>query len=78
MFICFLDVTLPSNLAANTVTGSDYNTSSDLGRKTRSRPETKALSGQSLIPSHIKQIYEELFVIHQKLQVRTGNDLRVY
>ncbi|XP_025069349.1 coiled-coil domain-containing protein 138 isoform X1 [Alligator sinensis] len=62
------DVTLPSNLAANTVTGSDYNTSSDLGRKTRSRPETKALSGQSLIPSHIKQIYEELFVIHQKLQ----------
>ncbi|XP_019379917.1 PREDICTED: coiled-coil domain-containing protein 138 [Gavialis gangeticus] len=62
------DVTLPSNLAANTVTGSDYNTSSDLGRKTRSRPETKALSGQSLIPSHIKQIYQELFVIHQKLQ----------
>ncbi|XP_034613969.1 coiled-coil domain-containing protein 138 isoform X1 [Trachemys scripta elegans] len=62
------DVTLPSNLAANTVTCSDHDTSSGLVRKIVSKPETQVLSGQRLIPSHINQIYDELYVIHQKLQ----------
>ncbi|TFK09365.1 otogelin [Platysternon megacephalum] len=62
------DVTLPSNLAANTVTCSDHDISSGLVRKIVSKPETQVLSGQRLIPSHINQIYDELYVIHQKLQ----------
>ncbi|XP_039385830.1 coiled-coil domain-containing protein 138 isoform X3 [Mauremys reevesii] len=62
------DVTLPSNLAANTVTCSDHDISSGLIRKMVSKPETQVLSGQRLIPSHINQIYDELYVIHQKLQ----------
>nr|XP_006114605.1 coiled-coil domain-containing protein 138 isoform X1 [Pelodiscus sinensis] len=62
------DVTLPSSLAANTVTCSDHDISSGLVRKTASKPETEVLSGQRLIPSAINQIYDELYVIHQKLQ----------
>ncbi|XP_065437042.1 coiled-coil domain-containing protein 138 isoform X2 [Chrysemys picta bellii] len=62
------DVTLPSNLATNTVTCSDHDISSGLVRKIVSKPETQVLSGQRLIPSHINQIYDELYVIHQKLQ----------
>ncbi|XP_074917470.1 coiled-coil domain-containing protein 138 isoform X1 [Chelonoidis abingdonii] len=62
------DVTLPSNLAANTVTFSDHDISSGLVRKIVSKPETRILSDQRLIPSHINQIYDELYVIHQKLQ----------
>ncbi|XP_030425231.1 coiled-coil domain-containing protein 138 isoform X9 [Gopherus evgoodei] len=62
------DVTLPSNLAANTVTFSDHDISSGLVRKIVSKPETQVLSGQRLIPSHINQIYDELYDIHQKLQ----------
>ncbi|XP_050777915.1 coiled-coil domain-containing protein 138 isoform X5 [Gopherus flavomarginatus] len=62
------DVTLPSNLAANTVTFSDHDINSGLVRKIVSKPETQVLSGQRLIPSHINQIYDELYDIHQKLQ----------
>ncbi|XP_075774138.1 coiled-coil domain-containing protein 138 isoform X5 [Pelodiscus sinensis] len=62
------DVTLPSSLAANTVTCSDHDISSGLVRKPASKPETEVLSGQRLIPSAINQIYDELYVIHQKLQ----------
>ncbi|XP_067419636.1 coiled-coil domain-containing protein 138 [Emydura macquarii macquarii] len=62
------DVTLPSNLAANTVTCSDHDINSDLVRKAVSKPETHVLGGQRLMPSHINQIYDELYVIHQKLQ----------
>nr|XP_048712522.1 coiled-coil domain-containing protein 138 isoform X7 [Caretta caretta] len=62
------DVTLPSNLAPNTETCSDHDISSGLVRKTASKPETQVLSGRRLIPSHINQIYDELYVIHQKLQ----------
>ncbi|XP_038242747.1 coiled-coil domain-containing protein 138 isoform X4 [Dermochelys coriacea] len=62
------DVTLPSNLAPNTETCSDHDISSGLVRKTASKPESQVLSGQRLIPSHINQIYDELYVIHQKLQ----------
>lgn len=29
-------------------------------------------NSEGLIPPHINQIYDELFVIHQKLQVGTG------
>ncbi|XP_025952773.2 coiled-coil domain-containing protein 138 isoform X2 [Dromaius novaehollandiae] len=62
------DDTLPSYLAANTQTCSDQNTTNGLIRKTVNGTETQTSSSQGLIPPHINQIYDELFVIHQKLQ----------
>ncbi|XP_025910999.1 coiled-coil domain-containing protein 138 isoform X3 [Apteryx rowi] len=62
------DDTLPSCLAANTQTCSDQNTTNGLIRKTVNGTETQTSTSQGLIPPHISQIYDELFVIHQKLQ----------
>uniref|UniRef100_A0A8C8R8L0 Coiled-coil domain containing 138 n=1 Tax=Pelusios castaneus TaxID=367368 RepID=A0A8C8R8L0_9SAUR len=62
------DVTLPSNLAANTVTCSNHDISSGLVRKTLSKSRTQVLDDQRLTPSHINEIYDELYIIHQKLQ----------
>ncbi|XP_074839350.1 coiled-coil domain-containing protein 138 isoform X5 [Carettochelys insculpta] len=69
MYACTeTDVTLPSNLAANTEICSDIDISSGLVRKTVNKPETHVLCAQKVMPSHIDKIYDELYVIHQKLQ----------
>ncbi|XP_062462861.1 coiled-coil domain-containing protein 138 isoform X2 [Pezoporus occidentalis] len=60
--------TLPFHLAANTQENSDQNVTNGLLRKIISGTNAAACSTQGLIPSHISQIYDELFVIHQKLQ----------
>ncbi|XP_061233549.1 coiled-coil domain-containing protein 138 isoform X1 [Neopsephotus bourkii] len=60
--------TLPSHLAANTQENSDQNVTNGLLRKIISGTNAQACSSQGLIPPHISQIYDELFVIHQKLQ----------
>ncbi|XP_076185029.1 coiled-coil domain-containing protein 138 isoform X1 [Aptenodytes patagonicus] len=60
--------TLPSHLAANTRENSDQNITSGLVRKIVSGTDAQACNSQGLIPPHIGQIYDELFVIHQKLQ----------
>ncbi|XP_009707153.1 PREDICTED: coiled-coil domain-containing protein 138, partial [Cariama cristata] len=62
------DSTLPSYLAANTQENSDQNITKDLLRKIVSGTDAQACNSQGLIPPHISQIYDELFVIHQKLQ----------
>ncbi|XP_010210360.1 PREDICTED: coiled-coil domain-containing protein 138 [Tinamus guttatus] len=62
------DDTLSSHLAANTQTCSDQNNTNGLIRKTINGIETQTRNSQGLIPPHISQIYDELFVIHQKLQ----------
>ncbi|XP_062431237.1 coiled-coil domain-containing protein 138 isoform X3 [Rhea pennata] len=62
------DDTLLSHLAANTQTCSEQNTTNGLIRKTVNGTETQTSNSQGLIPPHICQIYDELFVIHQKLQ----------
>ncbi|XP_068781947.1 coiled-coil domain-containing protein 138 isoform X3 [Struthio camelus] len=62
------DDTLPPHLAANTQTCSDQNTTNGFIRKTVNGPATQTSNSQGLIPPHIGQIYDELFVIHQKLQ----------
>ncbi|XP_035750281.1 coiled-coil domain-containing protein 138 [Egretta garzetta] len=59
--------TLPSHLAANTQENSAQNITSGLIRK-MSGTDAQACNSQGLIPPHISQIYDELFVIHQKLQ----------
>ncbi|XP_071600436.1 coiled-coil domain-containing protein 138 isoform X1 [Heliangelus exortis] len=60
--------TLPFHLATNTRKNSDQNSASGLVRKIMSGSNAQACSGQDLIPPHVSQIYDELFVIHQKLQ----------
>ncbi|XP_030333003.1 coiled-coil domain-containing protein 138 isoform X2 [Strigops habroptila] len=60
--------TLPSHLAANTQENSDQSITNGLLRKIVSGTNAQACSSQGLIPPHISQIYDELFVIHQKLQ----------
>ncbi|XP_054041817.1 coiled-coil domain-containing protein 138 isoform X3 [Rissa tridactyla] len=60
--------TLPSCLAANARENSDQNIINGLIRKIVSGTDAQACYSQGLIPPHIRQIYDELFVIHQKLQ----------
>ncbi|XP_072705907.1 coiled-coil domain-containing protein 138 isoform X4 [Ciconia boyciana] len=60
--------TLPSYLPANTRENSDQNITNGLVRKTVSGTDAQTCNSQGLIPPHISQIYDELFVIHQKLQ----------
>ncbi|KAM8821010.1 coiled-coil domain-containing protein 138 isoform 2-T2 [Eudromia elegans] len=62
------DDTLLSRLSANTQMCSDQNNTNGLVRKTVNGTETRTHNSQGLIPPHISQIYDELFVIHQKLQ----------
>lgn len=44
----------------------------DILRETVSIPEVQVSNGQSLTSSHFNQIYRELSIIHQKLQVTLG------
>ncbi|XP_068027020.1 coiled-coil domain-containing protein 138 [Melanerpes formicivorus] len=60
--------TLPSHLSAYTQESSDQNLINGLVRKIFNGTDVQACSSQGLIPPHINQIYDELFVIHQKLQ----------
>ncbi|KAM6098707.1 coiled-coil domain-containing protein 138 isoform 2-T3 [Theristicus caerulescens] len=60
--------TLPSHLAANIRENSDQDITSGLIRKIVSGTDAQACNSQGFIPPHISQIYDELFVIHQKLQ----------
>ncbi|XP_009470936.1 PREDICTED: coiled-coil domain-containing protein 138 [Nipponia nippon] len=60
--------TLSSCLAANTQENSDQDITNGLVRKILSGTGAQACNSQGLIPPHISQIYDELFVIHQKLQ----------
>ncbi|XP_074992420.1 coiled-coil domain-containing protein 138 isoform X2 [Calonectris borealis] len=59
---------LPSHLTANTQENSDQSITNGLVRKIVSGTDAQACNSQGLIPPHICQIYDELFVIHQKLQ----------
>uniref|UniRef100_A0A8B9M2H8 Coiled-coil domain containing 138 n=1 Tax=Accipiter nisus TaxID=211598 RepID=A0A8B9M2H8_9AVES len=59
---------LPSHLAANMQENRDQNITNGLIRKIVSGTDAQACNSQGLIPPHISQIYDELFVIHQKLQ----------
>ncbi|XP_065506937.1 coiled-coil domain-containing protein 138 isoform X2 [Caloenas nicobarica] len=60
--------TLPSHLGANTQENSDQNITNALARRIVNEADVQVCSSQGLIPPHISQIYDELFVIHQKLQ----------
>ncbi|XP_030316823.1 coiled-coil domain-containing protein 138 [Calypte anna] len=60
--------TLPFHLATRTRKNSDQNSANGSVRKIMSGSNAQACSGQDLMPPHISQIYDELFVIHQKLQ----------
>ncbi|XP_010295126.1 PREDICTED: coiled-coil domain-containing protein 138, partial [Phaethon lepturus] len=59
---------LQSYLAAKTQENSDENITNGLVRKTVSGTGAQACNSQGSIPPHVSQIYDELFVIHQKLQ----------
>lgn len=71
-FSILTGLTLPSHLAANTQENTDQITNHGLLRKIVHGTDAQACNRQGLIPPHISQIYDELFVIHQKLQVGTG------
>ncbi|XP_064915952.1 coiled-coil domain-containing protein 138 isoform X4 [Columba livia] len=60
--------TLPSHLDANTQENSDQSITDALARRIVNEADVQACNSQGLIPPHISQIYDELFVIHQKLQ----------
>lgn len=68
---------MSSHLIANTRQNSDRNITDGLVRKILSGTDAQARNSQGLIPPHISQIYDELFVIHQKLQVGTGIALKI-
>ncbi|XP_074391999.1 coiled-coil domain-containing protein 138 isoform X8 [Zonotrichia albicollis] len=61
-------LTLPSHLAANTQENTDQIINHGLLKKIVHGTGAQACNRQGLIPPHISQIYDELFVIHQKLQ----------
>ncbi|XP_056338972.1 coiled-coil domain-containing protein 138 isoform X2 [Oenanthe melanoleuca] len=61
-------LTLPSHLAANTQENRDQIINHGLLKKIVHGTGAQACNRQGLIPPHISQIYDELFVIHQKLQ----------
>ncbi|XP_066169822.1 coiled-coil domain-containing protein 138 isoform X2 [Sylvia atricapilla] len=65
-------LTLPSPLAANTQKNRDQIINHGLFKKILRGPGTQTCNRQDLIPPHISQIYDELFVIHQKLQRETS------
>lgn len=71
-FSIFTGLTLPSHLAANTQKNRDQIINHGLLKKILHGTGAQACNRQGLIPPHISQIYDELFVIHQKLQVGTG------
>uniref|UniRef100_A0A8C8AED1 Coiled-coil domain containing 138 n=1 Tax=Otus sunia TaxID=257818 RepID=A0A8C8AED1_9STRI len=56
------------HFAPNTQENSDKNITNGLVRKIVGGTDAQACNSQGLIPPHISQIYDELFVIHQKLQ----------
>lgn len=62
---------------ANTQENSDQSIADALARRIVNEADVQACNSQGLIPPHISQIYDELFVIHQKLQVRTGITLKI-
>lgn len=68
--------TLPSHLAANTQENRDQIINRDLLKKILRGTGAQACNRQGLIPPHISQIFDELLVIHQKLQVGTGIALK--
>ncbi|XP_062371054.1 coiled-coil domain-containing protein 138 [Cinclus cinclus] len=61
-------LTLPSHLAANNQENRDQIINHGLLKKIVHGTGAQACNRQGLIPPHISQIYDELFVIHQKLQ----------
>ncbi|XP_068036354.1 coiled-coil domain-containing protein 138 isoform X2 [Anomalospiza imberbis] len=61
-------LTLPSHLSANTQENMDQIINHGLLKKIVHGTGAQACNRQGLIPPHISQIYNELFVIHQKLQ----------
>ncbi|XP_071286830.1 coiled-coil domain-containing protein 138 [Agelaius tricolor] len=61
-------LTLPSHLAANTQENTNQIINHGLLKKIVHGTGAQACNRQGLIPPHISQIYDELFVIHQKLQ----------
>ncbi|XP_077029478.1 coiled-coil domain-containing protein 138 isoform X2 [Agelaius phoeniceus] len=61
-------LTLPSHLAANTQENTDQIINHGLLKKIVHGTGAQACNRQGLIPPHISQIYDELFLIHQKLQ----------
>ncbi|XP_038010861.1 coiled-coil domain-containing protein 138 isoform X4 [Motacilla alba alba] len=61
-------LTLPSHLAANTQENMDQIINHGFLKKIVHGPGAQACNREGLIPPHISHIYDELFVIHQKLQ----------
>ncbi|XP_053826801.1 coiled-coil domain-containing protein 138 isoform X6 [Vidua macroura] len=61
-------LTLPSHLSANTQENMHRVINHGLLKKLVHGTGAQACNRQGLIPHHISQIYNELFVIHQKLQ----------
>lgn len=66
---------MPSSLTVTT--SCDYDSGGEPARERVRVFETQELNGKNLIPSHFSQIYRELSIIHQKLQVKINNDLPV-
>ncbi|XP_064263996.1 coiled-coil domain-containing protein 138 isoform X9 [Passer domesticus] len=61
-------LTLSSHLTANTPENMDQINNHGLLKKIMHGTGAQACNRQGLIPPHISQIYDELFVIHQELQ----------
>ncbi|KAM7065123.1 coiled-coil domain-containing protein 138 isoform 2-T2 [Acridotheres tristis] len=61
-------LTLPSHLAANTQENRDQIINHDLLKRNVHGTGAQACNRQGLIPPQVSQIYDELFIIHQKLQ----------
>ncbi|XP_017592486.1 PREDICTED: coiled-coil domain-containing protein 138 isoform X3 [Corvus brachyrhynchos] len=64
--------TLPTHLSANTQENRDQIISNGLLKKIVRGTGAQACNRQGLIPPYISQIYDELFVIHQKLQRKSS------
>lgn len=76
-FFLSIGSTVPSRLPASTQDSNDQNVFSGLVGKIFSGTGAQACNGKGLIPPYINQIYDELFVIHQKLQVGSGITLTI-
>lgn len=63
-------------MSANTQENRDQIINNGLLKKIVHGTGAQACNRQGLIPPYISQIYDELFVIHQKLQVGNGITLK--
>lgn len=81
VFLCLSDVTLPSNLirtSGSFLTDPCTEVVSVSSRRGGSWSQPRVSEEQGFLPAEISQIYEEMAVIHEKLQVQFAEQIFLF